>query len=392
LTTTTIAAATPPLRVVLWGTCDTGKPRVRILREGLRANGVDLLECRTDIWRGIQDKSQVKGASRWFGLLARVVLAYPALIWRYLRLPKHDWVLLGYPAIPDIFVIRLFAWLRGSRVAMDWFLSAYDTVVEDRRLVGRRHPLAWALRGIEWIAVRLADRTFMDTRAHAARMEGLFGLRSGACGRVWVGVEDNAFAGSTLAAPALTEQTAPAQVAPMQVLFYGQFIPLHGLPTIIEAARRLRDEPIDWLLIGRGQESERVQAMLRHDPLPRVRMLDWVDYEDLLGHIHAADACLGIFGTSDKAASVIPNKVFQILAACKPLITRDSPGVRELIGDEQADIALVDAGDARALATALLAWLANPPLPDPRRGALVARFTPAAIGQQCIELLQASPR
>ncbi|MBC7989455.1 MAG: hypothetical protein H7Y19_07720, partial [Luteimonas sp.] len=267
--------ATAPLRVVLWGTCDTGKPRVRILRDGLRANGVDVVECRVDIWSAIQDKSQLEGPSRWIGLLARVVLAYPALIWRYLRLPRHDWVLLGYPAIPDIFVIRLFAWLRGSPVAMDWFLSAYDTVVEDRKLVGKRHPLAWVLRGVEWMAVRLADVVFMDTRAHAARMEAMFGLQTGACGRVWVGVEDSVFDGASVAANGPSGQVAPMQVAPkqvapmqvapmqagpMKVLFYGQFIPLHGLSTIIEAARQLRDEPIDWLLIGRGQESQRVQA------------------------------------------------------------------------------------------------------------------------------------
>ena len=384
--------ATAPLRVVLWGTCDTGKPRVRILRDGLRANGVDVVECRVDIWSAIQDKSQLKGASRWIGLLARVVLAYPALIWRYLRLPRHDWVLLGYPAIPDIFVIRLFAWLRGSPVAMDWFLSAYDTVVEDRKLVGKRHPLAWVLWGVEWMAVRLADVVFMDTRAHAARMEAMFGLQAGACGRVWVGVEDSVFDGSSVAANGPSGQVAPMQVAPMQVapmkvLFYGQFIPLHGLSTIIEAARELRDEPIDWLLIGRGQESERVQAMLREVPLARVSLLEWVEYEDLLGHIHDADVCLGIFGTSDKATSVIPNKVFQILAAHKPLITRDSPGIRELAGDAYADIALVDAGNARVLADALLAWRNKPPASDPRRGALVARFTPAAIGRQCIEVL-----
>ena len=52
-------------RVVLWGTCDTGKPRVRILIEGLRANGVEVVEIRADPWRGIEDKSQVKGIGRW---------------------------------------------------------------------------------------------------------------------------------------------------------------------------------------------------------------------------------------------------------------------------------------------------------------------------------------
>lgn len=370
------------LRIVLWGTCDVTKPRIRILRDGLRENGIDLIECRIDIWGRIRDKSQIKRVTHWLALLGRIALAYPVLAWRYLRLPRHDWVLLGYPAIPDIFVIRCLAWLRGARVAMDWFLSAYDTVVEDRKIVGKYHPLASMLWCAEWVAARLPDALFMDTHAHATRMEELFKLRPGSCGRVWVGVEMGAFDGTAAA----TIATAPRKGT--EILFYGQFIPLHGLPTIIEAARRLRDKPIDWLLIGHGQESTRVEEMMISEPLPRLRMLAWVEYENLLDYLRDANICLGIFGTSGKAASVIPNKVFQIIAARKPLITCDSPGIRELVGEGRSDIILVGPGDAEALADAILAWSVRAPAADPGRDALVARFTPAAIAKQCIELLR----
>jgi len=368
-------AATEPLRIVLWGTCDMGKPRVRILLDGLHANGIEVIECRADVWSGILDKSQVKGMGRWLRLLARIALAYPVLLWRYLRLPPHDWVLLGYPAIPDIFAIRLFASLRRVPVALDWFLSAYDTVVMDRRIVGRHHPLAWGLWAIEWLAVRLADRVFMDTKTHAARMERLFGLRSGRCGRVWVGVEDGVFHRS----PDVAHGTS----GPLQVLFYGQFIPLHGVPTIIEAARLLRDAPIQWLLIGRGQEASRTRAMLDADPLPRLRWLEWVDYQDLTRHIQAAGLCLGIFGTSDKAASVIPNKVFQVLASGKPVVTRDSPAIRELLDGDAWSDALVPAGDPAALAAAVKAHVSPHMLPLDA----LPSFTPPAIGRQLLDLL-----
>lgn len=336
-------------RVVLWGTCDTGKPRVRILRDGLRAQGIEVIECRVDVWNGIQDKSQV-GAGQWIGLLARIVLAYPALIWRYLRLPSHDWVLLGYPSIPDVFVIRLFAWFRGARLAMDWFLCAYDTVVQDRRLVGRRHPLSMLLWGTEWLAIRAADAVFMDTRAHAERMERLFGLPKGRCGSVWVGAEHEVFANGQG-----DSRPVPPRHDCLQVLFYGQFIPLHGVPTIVEAARLLRDQAVEWLIVGRGQESKRIRSMLDADPLPRLRWLEWVEYERLVEHIAEADVCLGIFGTSDKASSVIPNKVFQVIAAGRPIVTRDSPGVRELLMHRPPCSYLIPANDPNALAGAIRA-------------------------------------
>lgn len=375
------AAVVPVHRIVLWGTCDTGKPRVRILLNGLRENGVEVLECRADPWRGIEDKSQLKGVRSWARVAFGVLVAYPVLIWRYLRMPRHDWVLLGYPSMPDIFVIRLFAWLRGAKVAMDWFLSAYDTIVLDRAMIGRKSPLAWLILAVEWLGIRLADAVFMDTRANASRMEKLFGLDREHCGHVWVGVENAAFA-------PCDAQSPPDSKRPMRILFYGQFIPLHGTSVIVEAARLLKGTPVEWLLIGRGQEAPRVQAMLAADPLSSVRWLDWVEYADLRRYIENADACLGIFGTSDKAASVIPNKAFQILAAGKPLITRDSEAIRELVGPNKPDIALVDAGDAQSLAEAIKRWHRTPPSLDPGRDELLAAIRPAAIGRQLLELLQ----
>lgn len=375
------AAETRDVRVVLWGLSDTGKPRVRLLRDGLRSNGVEVLECRADLWSGIEDKSQVKGAGRWLLLCARALAAYPLLIWRYMRMPRHDWVLLGYPAIPDIFVIRLFAWLRGSRIAFDWFLSAYDTIVLDRKLIGPRNPAAWLIRAAEWAAVRLADCVFMDTRAHAGRMEHLFGLPANTCGRVFVGAEADFFRQPPL---------PKSDREPLKVLFYGQFIPLHGAATIVEAARRLREAPVDWTLIGTGQEAAAVREMLDSDPLPRVRWLPWVPYEQLHKHIAEADVCLGIFGQSDKAASVIPNKVFQALASGKTIITRDSPAIRELPDDLLATIRLVPAAAPDALASCVMD-LAQIRTTEPPTLASRGMLAAPAIGQQLLALLHAPP-
>ena len=122
------------------------------------------IECHADIWSGIEDKSQISGVFSKLTFMFHIS-CYPSLLWRYLRLPAHDLVLVSYPGLFDVLLIRCFAWLKRTPVAWDVFLSAYDTVVDDRRLFGVRHPLTRVLWGLEWLAVRAADGIFMDTEA-----------------------------------------------------------------------------------------------------------------------------------------------------------------------------------------------------------------------------------
>jgi len=70
---------------------------------------------------------------------------------------------------------------------------------------------------------------------------------------------------------------------------------------------------------------------------------------------------LGVFGTGAKTARVIPNKVFQALACARPLVTADTPAVRELLAHER-DALLVPAGDPGALAAAVRRLAGDPSL------------------------------
>jgi glycosyltransferase involved in cell wall biosynthesis len=124
-------------------------------------------------------------------------------------------------------------------------------------------------------------------------------------------------------------------------------------------------------------------------PVGSLQWLDWVPYERLLEHIVQADVCLGIFGTSEKAASVIPNKVFQIVAAGRPLVTCDSPGVRELLTDNPPCVRLVQAGDASALARAIRDYLElRHTLPSRCHERLHHRIDPAAVATQFLAMIE----
>lgn len=359
-------------RLILWGTYDAGKPRVRILREGLRESGVAVEEIHTDPWNGIEDKSQIRGVGAKLGIARRWLSAYPRLVWRLMRVEKPDLILVSYPGILDVFFASLIGKLRHVPVAWDVFISLYDTVVEDRRLWKTRSIRAKVLKTFERIALSCPDVIFMDTRAHARRIELLFSLPPGRCDAVLVGVEASIFA-----APPLGCEQKERSNKPLRVLFYGQFIPLHGIPVIIEAARKLKNRSIEWTLIGRGQEAPRIRAMLAADPLPKLNWIEWVTYEHLNQYITTSDICLGIFGTSEKAASVIPNKVFQIVAAGRPLITRNSDAIRELLKHAPPCAQLIEPGDPSALADAILAF-------ESAKAALCHQCLQSSIGESAI--------
>jgi glycosyltransferase involved in cell wall biosynthesis len=366
------------MRIVVWGTYDTDKPRTRIILDGLQRNGATVITCHSDVWAGAPDKTQITGLGRKRLILLKWLFNYPALIYRYVRLPDHDAVIVGYLGHLDVLVLWPFARLRGKPVVWDAFLSLYSTIVEDRRLISSKNPVAGLLYCWEWLACRAADLVVLDTASHGRYFIQKFGLTEDRITSVFVGAEDTAFGDTAPAAPCLDTVT---------VLFYGQFIPLHGIPTIIEAAKLSRNDAIEWILIGRGQESSRIKTMVADGPPCRITWLDWVPYEQLREWIQRADICLGIFGTSDKASRVIPNKVFQVLACGKPVITRDSPAIRELLTPEMPGVMLVAAGNAQALAAAVKT-LSQTRFPNRLHRDITKEITPTAIGKAWIGELE----
>lgn len=308
-----------------------------------------MIECHANIWKGVEDKSQLSGLKNKFLRLISWLFAYPILIFRYMFLPSHKAVIVGYMGQLDVLVLWLFARIRGVPIFWDAFLSLYDTVVEDRQIVSKYSPVAWFLYVWEWLACRAVDKIFLDTKAHAEYFESLFKLQHDSIGSVFVGAETEVFSIS----PNVTK--VDNERKPFTVLFYGQFIPLHGIDVIVKAAKKIQllNELVHWVVIGEGQEKDRIESLINDLGVSSIERISWVPYDQLLKWMQNADICLGIFGVSGKASRVIPNKVYQILAAKRPLITADTPAIRELL-QENPDIRLVPPGDADSLAETVL--------------------------------------
>ena len=290
----------------------------------LRGAGVQVDVRHEPVWEG--------GGPHWSAGAGTVLRLARAQL-RLLRRPaeRYDAVIVGYPGHADLPAARRAA--RGAPVVFNPLVSLYDTLVSDRGRFGRASVPAHALRALDRRALRTADLVVADTDANASFLARLGDLPRTRVATCFVGAEERVFR------LGWRPSAGPC-------LFVGKLIPLHGLETILEAARLAPE--LRLRVVGSGQ----LDSLLDGRPA-NVDWVRWVDYEQLPDELHRARCALGVFGTSAKASRVIPNKAFQALACGTPLVTADTPAARELLTDGE-DALLVPAGDASALADALL--------------------------------------
>lgn len=362
----------------LWlGAYERDYPRGAVLREGLRALGHDVVECHVPLWERTRHKT---GAFLAPASLARTGVraagAWAALARRERAVGHVDVVVAGYPAQPDMPLARWVARRRRVPLVADLMISLADTLGGDRGVGGR--VAAVAGERIDRFAARSADVVMTDTEANARWFTRTFGLAPGRAVAVPVGAEPAVF------------PPAPPPGGPPRALFVGKLAPLHGLATVLAAARRPGTPPLT--IVGDGQLRGWLDEELRRDPPAGVTHIPWVPYEELGGLIARHHIALGVFGSSDKASRVVANKVWQALAVGRPVVTAGTPGAREVLRDG-VDALLVPVGDPAALAAALGRLGGDGPLRarlgEAGRATYARNGTPEAVASRLVAAVEA---
>jgi glycosyltransferase involved in cell wall biosynthesis len=352
---------TPPAKTVLWwGRFDPDYSRNRVLRQAYAALG----------W-------QVQYFYPWVSPLADIEA-------RLRHMPVADLVHVPCFRQRDIAAATRYARRHGLPLLIDPLISAYDKQLFERGKFPERSTRAdWLLRR-EQRLFQGADMVIADTPEHARFFAETLGVEPARLHVVYVGAEESLFA------PASTQ----APNSPIEVLFYGSFIPLQGPQVIIEAARHYQGPPVRWVLLGNGPLLETCRQNARG--LTNVIFENWLPYAQLPERIRRADILLGVFGTTPKAQRVIPNKVFQALACGKPLVTcRALSYPDELNASGNSGIHWIAAGDSAALA-ASIADLAQHPdrlaaLGSAARSSYESYFSEDAVRNQLRAALAALP-
>lgn len=144
------------------------------------------------------------------------------------------------------------------------------------------------------------------------------------------------------------------------VLYAGAHGLSNDLDVMLEAASCLRDEPrITFLMVGDGKEKPRLQARAEALQLKNLRFLPPVPKAGMSEVMAAADACLAILKPIDLYRTTYPNKVFDYMAAARPVILAIDGVIRQVVEDARAGL-FVPPGNPCALAEAVRTLAADP--------------------------------
>ena len=252
-----------------------------------------------------------------------------------------------FPFSKNQFIKHFF---KRDRIINDFFISNYDTYVYDRKKITKWNPRAWWKYLQDWINFRFSKYLLSDTYEHFKYWEELFGP----------------FGGKLFVLPVLADGSIyfPAEKRAInkapRILFYGSFIPLHGIDTILKAFKLLEENGsvFEAEIIGNGQTYKSMKQLYDALKLKHVTMDGELIKEAELGErIREADIVLGIFGTSTKAKSVVPNKVYQALACQKAMVTMESDALKEFFDESHL---LTCTNTPEMLAETLKHLIANP--------------------------------
>jgi glycosyltransferase involved in cell wall biosynthesis len=294
-------AASTPGRILYFRVVEPDYPRNRRVREYLTGRGHEVVVVppatgRARLLNHLVDLARLARATR-----------------------RGDTIFVAEQYVRATPLAAIVAAVRRCRLVVDGFVGVHETAVEDWGVArpGSVRARRFALQ--DRFALRAADCVLIDTDVRAAALRAR-STRPLSVITLPVGAPD-------WARP-VTRQPAPDGV--LRVLYYGNYIPLHGLDVVLHALARTTT-PVRLTMLGDGSRRQRFERLVAELGLgDRVEFRPPVRERDLRTAIEEHDVVLGVFGDSPKARSVIANKVWQGLACGRTVLTRESPALAEV--------------------------------------------------------------
>jgi len=348
------------IKVCYFGTYSSNYARNKVNIAGLRENGIEVVECRTDDG----------GLKKFFDLYKK----------HRLLINKYDIMVVGFMGHTLVPLAWFLTRFPRKKLVFDAFISTYDSNIFDRKKYSPYGLMALKYWFIDWLSCVLPDLVLMDAEAHADYMSRTFYIPRRKIKGLLVGCSDNI----------MYPRSQNKNTNDFLVHFHGTYIPTQGIPYIIRAAKMLENKGVRFNIVGKLSTYKESIDLAKELNVKNVSFFNYMPYEKLAEFMASADICLGAFGDTEKAKRTYIFKIVEAMAMKKASITGESPALLEFLTDRK-DVLFCKLADSHDLADKIMELKNNSILRDNiAEGGYELykrRLTSRAIGRDLIGLI-----
>ncbi|MDP3954685.1 MAG: glycosyltransferase [bacterium] len=297
-------------------------------RGAATSNGVEIIDCRD--W--------TPGIKKFWNLYKKH---------RALK-NNYDLLFIGFSGHILVPFAKLIS---DKKIVFDALGSLYDGIIMSRKkygFLGWRILYVWL---VDWLAFNLADISLVDTNTRKKFISDKFFIPERKLIRLWTGVDDTVF----IYNPDIKK------LPPFTVLFRGALMPESGIEYMLEAAKILEKEPVQFRIMGSGYLAPLVEKMIKDLDLKNVEWLTQrFSWEEMTGKMQECHLSLGQLSDHKRQEFHVPFKTMESMALHIPyMITSNSYGIMEFLKDNETCLTVKPAS-ADDLAKKIL-WAKNNP-------------------------------
>jgi glycosyltransferase involved in cell wall biosynthesis len=265
-----------------------------------------------------------------------------------------DTVVVSSPTFFAIGAAWLLARLKRARLVVEirdlWPAIFVELgVLTNRRLIG-------LLERLEMAAYAAADMVVVVSDGFRANLVGR-GVPADKVHTIRNGVALDRFGPGAAVGPTVRARLG-ASSGDCLVLYAGTHGISQGLPTVADAAARLAGAGIHFAFAGAGADKLRLENRVHELRLRNVTLVPGVPHADVPALLAAADICLVPLRDVPLFSTFIPSKMFEYLAAGKPVIGSVTGEAAQILCE--AGAVVVPPEDSAALADAIRTLAADP--------------------------------
>lgn len=273
------------------------------------------------------------------------------------RLPRHDYdaIFVFEPSPITVGLVSALARRRFGAPVLFWILDLWPQSLQAVGAISSPRALALVDRLVRWIYQR-CDLLLVQSEAFRRELD-----RQGvnpAKVRYFPNWGEATYE-AVLDAPD-APQAGDAD-RPFRIVFAGNIGAAQDFPAIIEAAGRLRDAYVEWVIAGDGRAAVEARARVAAEGLEgKVRFLGQQANEAMPALFRTADALLLSLRDEPIFALTVPGKLQSYLTAGRPVLGMISGEGARIIEESGAGL-VCPAGDAAGLDRCVRALLAAGP-------------------------------